>query len=125
MQTAAEISQLWQVPVGTLPLQNLKTAMAKGGKEFTQFHALLESGLPANSVLCIRLLNRIASHISRAGDPVIIPLRGFGMFGQVWESIPVSDQRGERAHFRVPAVIPEGGRSGAGGLFPLISAIHH
>jgi hypothetical protein len=43
---------------------------AESEKDFVYLHTLLESDLPANSILSIRLLNRIASHVSRAGDPV-------------------------------------------------------
>ncbi len=32
LQTAAEISQLWQVPVAALPLRKLKTAMGRGSR---------------------------------------------------------------------------------------------
>jgi hypothetical protein len=44
--------------------------LAEGEKDMGRLHALLESDLPANGVLSIRLLNRLASHISRTGDPV-------------------------------------------------------
>jgi hypothetical protein len=43
---------------------------AEGENDLNRLHTLLESDLPANSVLSVRLLTRLASHVSRAGDPV-------------------------------------------------------
>ncbi len=49
-------------------LDQVRQAEREGDAQ--RVHALLESNLPANSLLSIRLLTRLSSHESRPGDPI-------------------------------------------------------